>query len=516
MKKTIFILSILSIGLLCFGQNPPKYIKDVYNKIYSSIGSESLEPPKLEIINDALSDYDKNNIACYLPQENIFRIGYKFIDVTRAFGADSNNARSYILSHELAHFFKHKYLREIGTGFASSIDKKAKKTKDSISLSIKEFEADQWAYFYSYISGYKINDIAPRLLDTLYKLYKIPEKLDGYPPLNERKYYAKAAKEKMQSMCDVFDFANLSLMSGEYQMAEVIYSAIYEEGFKSREIRSNLGVAHLLKAIQMIDTSDFKYTLPIKVDFNSRLDQNTRGGKDDEKIVEALDNAILQFEGAIKIDKEYVIAYFNLSQALWLKAYFTKSNSDDYKFYLTKAKEKSNQDEKILADIEVFEATVNLTSNDTETKIKGSKYLNEMAEKGNLLAGINLRKINKNKSILYPAFVNDLLKSVTPSDFDKINLMDTVFKRTRKLICNEINNSKFNSRKWKYLSISQNHIIVEQHKFKQEKQLTNEEIKQIKSTADNVFYRNSGTYYIFSQLILYLYNNDKCTVQLIK
>ena len=47
----------------------------------------------------------------------------------------------------------------------------------------------QWAYFYSYISGYKINNIAPRLLDTLYKVYNIPEDLEGYPSLKERKNY---------------------------------------------------------------------------------------------------------------------------------------------------------------------------------------------------------------------------------------------------------------------------------------------------------------------------------------
>ena len=102
------------------------------------------------------------------------------------------------------------------------------------------------------------------------------------------------------------------------------------------------------------------------------------------------------------IDKEYVAAYFNLSQALWLKAYFTKSNSQDYIFYLSKTKEKSNQNEKILADIELFEAIVNITSNDKEISLKGSKLLNDMAEKGNIIAGLNIRKINQIKSKIMP------------------------------------------------------------------------------------------------------------------
>lgn len=248
-KKINAIIICILLTLNNFGQSTPKYIKDVYNKLYAALSSESYIKPKLEIINDINGGYDKNNIAYYSPQENTFRIGLKFLELTRSFGADSNNARSYIICHELTHFFKHRYLREIGTGFASSIDRKTRKTKDSISLSIKEFEADQWAYFYSYISGYKINDVAPRLLDTLYKVYHIPEKLEGYPSLKERKYYAVASKNKMQSMCEAFDFANMATMTGNYEMAERIYLAIHDEGFQSREIKSNLGTVTFLKAI---------------------------------------------------------------------------------------------------------------------------------------------------------------------------------------------------------------------------------------------------------------------------
>ena len=515
-KKNTAIIICTIFTLNTFGQITPKYIKEVYNKIYASISNESFLQPKLEIIDDINIDYDQNNIASYSPPENTFRVGLKFLQLTRSFGVDSNNARSYILCHELAHFFKHKYLREIGTGFASSIDKKTRNTKDSISLSVKEFEADQWAYFYSYISGYKINDVAPRLLDTLYKVYHISEKLEGYPSLKERKYYAIASKNKMQSMCEAFDFANIATMMGKYDMAEKIYSAIHEEGFQSREIKSNLGTAYFFKAIHLIDTSDFKFILPIMVDFKSRLEENPRGGFDeDDKIVQAIDNAISQFEGAKNIDKEYVAAYFNLSQALWLKAYFTKSNSQDYIFYLSKTKEKSNQNEKILADIEVFEAIVNITSNDKEIRLKGSMLLNEMAEKGNIIAGLNIRKINQIKSKMYPAFVNELLKTFTPSSFDKINLLDTVFKRSKKLFCNEINNPKFQSRKWKDIS-TKDYLIVEQHKLKQEKILTDEEVKQIKSTADNIYNTNNGAYYVFSQLILFVYDGNKCKIQLIK
>jgi hypothetical protein len=515
-KKNSAIIICMLFTLNNFGQSTPKYMNELYNKIYSSIANESFIQPKLEIINDINIPYDQNNIAYYSPPENTFRVGLKFLQLTRSFGVDSNNARSYVLCHELTHFFKHRYLREIGTGFASSIDKKTRKTKDSINLSVKEFEADQWAYFYSYISGYKINDVAPRLLDTLYKVYHIPEVLEEYPSLKERKHYATSAKIKMQSMCEVFDFANIATMMGDYDMAEKIYSTLHEEGFQSREIKSNLGTAYFLKAMHLIDTSDFKYTLPVMIDFNSRLKQNTRGEIDnDDKIVNAIDNAISQFEGAIKIDKEYVAAYFNLSQVLWLKAYFTKSNSQDYIFYLSKTKEKSTQNEKILADIEVFEAIVNITSNDKEISLKGSKLLNNMADKGNIIAAINIRKLNQIKSKTYPDFVNDLLKTVTPSSFDKINLLDTVFKRSKKIYCNEINNPNFQSRKWKYLSTNER-LVVEQHKLKLDKKLTDEQVKQIRNTADNIYYTNNGAYYVFNQLILFLYDNNNCKIQLIK
>ena len=96
-KKNTAIIICTLFTLNTFGQITPKYIKEVYNKIYASISNESFLQPKLEIIDDINIDYDQNNIASYSPPENTFRVGLKFLQLTRSFGVDSNNARSYIL-----------------------------------------------------------------------------------------------------------------------------------------------------------------------------------------------------------------------------------------------------------------------------------------------------------------------------------------------------------------------------------------------------------------------------------
>jgi hypothetical protein len=515
MKKLLNLLVTLILSINSKSQTPPRHIKDLYNKIYTSIAGDNFIQPKLEIINDEKSDFDPNNIAYFSPQENVFRIGVKFLNVTRSFGVDSNNARSYILAHELAHFFKHKHLRELGTGFASSIDKKMKKIKDSINLSVKEFEADQWAYFYSYISGYKINDVAPRLLDTLYKLYKIPSKLEGYPTLKERKSYASSAKVKMQSMCDAFDFANLALIIGNYEMAEIVFTAIHEEGFQSREIKSNLGTAHFLKAIHLIDTSEFKYILPVQIDFKSRLNQNSeRGGiTDNEEIIEALDKSISYYKSTIVIDTDYKLGYFNLSMALWLKGYILNEPNDDYLFYLSKSK---NGNDNNINNIKVFEAIIKLCSKNKIQENEGLTEMKKLAEQNIELAKVNLNYSTATTSKKQlPDWIKNIQNSKLPDNYPKVNTMDSTFKRVS-LRCSEIPGN-IHAKKWKYVRLSGgNSLITEQFIFSESKSISDNEKNELITLCDALYRYENEVFLKFDKLIVCIESNNKCKFQIIR
>lgn len=522
-KRNSAVIILLLITLINFGQSTPKYMNELYNSLFNSLDNGTFSKPKLVIINDL--NLSKKVIAEYVKDDKTIFIGLSFIALTRKFDSDSNNARAHVLSHELAHLFlNHGNSQMIGTSFASVVNnKELRNSKKNIEENIREFEADQWAYFYSYISGYKINNIAPRLLDTLYKVYNIPENLEGYPSLKERKNYAISAKIKMQSMCEAFDFANMATMKGDYDMAERIYIAIHDEGFQSREIKSNLGTVSFLKAIHLIDTSEFKYILPVQIDMNSRLRQSKErsSNMDNEELIIALDNAIRFYDGAIRIDSKYKLGYFNLSMAQWLKGYILQEPKDDYKIYLAKAKDSS--DCKLttseLNNIKTFEAILNLCSKNKLQEQRGLNELTTLANQKFSLAKANLNIINSN-SITYnpsiPQWILTIQNTSLPSNFGKINVLDSTFKRTYSLRCIEVKGNIL-AKRWKYInSNGAPTSMTDQFIFSETKTINEKEKNELVLNCEAIFENNNQTYFKFGNLIVSLSAKNNCSYQIIK
>ena len=175
MIKNSLIIFYLLVTFVLRAQTAPKHINDLYNKIYNSMANGSIIKPKLVLIDDLGWARDKQITANYDPNVKTISIGQSFLNLTSKFNNDSANARAHVLCHELAHLFlNHGYSSVIGTGFASvEINKELKKNKKGLEDKIGELEADQWASFYAYISGFKTNSIAPRLLDSIYKYYNL-------------------------------------------------------------------------------------------------------------------------------------------------------------------------------------------------------------------------------------------------------------------------------------------------------------------------------------------------------
>ena len=134
-----------------------KIKEEIYDNIFLSMSNGGVLKPNLRIIDDTKFERVNQEVATYSPTNKEITIGLSFIELTRKFGKDSNNARVHVLSHELAHLFlNHGYVSVVGTGFASKeINKEFKKTKEFLDDKMGELEADQWAFFYSYIAGYK-------------------------------------------------------------------------------------------------------------------------------------------------------------------------------------------------------------------------------------------------------------------------------------------------------------------------------------------------------------------------
>ncbi len=319
----------------------------------------------------------------------------------------------------------------------------------------------------------------------------------------------------MESLYNSFDFANLCLMHADYEMAEVIFHSILNEGFKSREVISNLGVSYLLNAISLMDSSEMKYVLPIQIDYKSRIKQaNSRGITDNEEIKELLIQANDNFMTSTIIDPKYAIGYFNLSISNWLLG-----KTEDADFYLKKCIELN--DTTLNKKIELYTAIKNLNSVNSETISKGLKTLENLSNQGYGLAQLNL-KIYKNQDIASTkqsalfSFLNKLEKKTLTENFsNSTNVLDSTFKmdKGKTLSCKQIN-GEYTARKWKAIMNDKSHIIY-QYTFKEDLNMadfTKENALYLDS--DGVFESGERKYFIFGDIIV-IETKEKYNYQII-
>jgi hypothetical protein len=518
-KLLVFIVSI-SMCSFSKGEGVPKYVSEVYNKVFNSISNGEVSKPKLVLIDDLKSE--KKAIADYSPSKGTITIGQSLIELTRKFGIDSSNARAHIFSHELAHLFlNHGYASVIGTGFASKeMNIEFKKAKLSLEDNLGELEADQWAFFYAYISGYKTKEVVPKLLDTIYKYYKLNDGLlNNYPKLSERKKYAKDAYVKMKSMCEAYDFANLSLIHGDFKLSIAIYEAIRNEGFKSREIFSNLGLANLLSSLKNKGYPEIDFVLPLQIDLDTRLNQDgTRGLGDQDDTDEQINIAIENFNKAIKIDPEYFIGYFNLAITSWLK-----NDGINLELNLERAKKLMKADQNDI--VSLFESIMRFKSTDSKTIQQGLKEIESLSKKGNALATLNLNLINKveievNQEKKYPEFItkNFDFKNLPTNFKESKNILDSTFYKLaigNEFSCKEVV-EKITYRRWKFKKGEQ-YLIGKQYIFDNNSYvLTDKDKLELIAGAKTVFELDNGLYLVFGDLILKIDLSNILNVQIIK
>jgi len=512
--KPFLILSLILKTVTLLSQSPPPYINKIYNDLFYSISNGDLSKPKLLVYNDI--NIEKKLVSIYSPSKGTITIGQSFIDLTSRFGKDSNNARAHVFSHELAHLFlNHGYTSIIGTGFASKeISEKFKKEKSILEDSLGEYEADQWAFFYSYIAGYQTNQIVPRLLDSIYSFYNLKDaQLTSYPTLKERKNYANQANEKMKLMCESFDFANIALMHGDYNFAAGIFELIRDEGFKSREIFSNLGLAHLLRAIELADEGEIDFKLPLQIDLNTRLRQEATRSLEDDAAFDALNKAIENFQKAIRVDENYFYGYMNLAIAYWLIQDYT-----NYEFFLIKAKKLCPSNK--IQDLIILESIVKCKSKEDSIKQLGLSALDSLANAGNKLAEINSKLLRgeKNNRNAIPLIIDSLKKiNLTLTTLNSVNFIKDAFKRDvyNNLTCDQVD-GKILYRKWRY-SKGDYPIIVLQYFLKNGLIKLDEKTERELLNSASAHLKGPNFYFLlFDNILLKIYENKTCEVQVIK
>ena len=200
-----FTIIFICLSFCSFGQtSSKKQIEQVFNKLVLAYGN-SKAAPKLMYFQETVK---ATTPALYTsnPQPTI-KFDLKFYELCRTFGKDSLNAVSVVLGHELAHHYnEHTFCSDFAFALRNKNDtlsSKLKLTSKTEKMSL-ETQADHKGLFYAAAAGYNPFDIQERLLDEIYKYYKLPDVNPGYPSKQERKDIAKTVRDKSEKLYITF------------------------------------------------------------------------------------------------------------------------------------------------------------------------------------------------------------------------------------------------------------------------------------------------------------------------
>ncbi len=296
----------------------------VYDNLLNSIGNTNPRAPELLIKNST------RNPAGYNPLKKQISIEKKVLEICFSFGADSLNALSFILAHELGHHYRHHgWMSQYASLDFSRTLKSQHSTPEQ--RQVYETEADIYSGFYAHMAGYDAMKVAESFLDSIYKNYSLPNEIENYPSLKERKAIVLNNKKEFEELKIIFDLANILMSSGNYSYAQELFQYILDKGFTSREIYNNLGLCYVYEALELnIESKDFNLIFPFKLDVNSRLvsQSSTRGYMStSERAKSLLHDAQKEFEKSIHLDPDYSLAKENLYYSQLVLAFLGETQS---------------------------------------------------------------------------------------------------------------------------------------------------------------------------------------------
>ncbi len=247
----------------------------------------------------------------------IIKIDQQLINICFSLGKDSINALAFILSHELSHYYRDdnwcmdyaKFKFKSNPAIAKKMKEASEQNKE------KEAIADKEGLLHAGIAGYYSFTVFDKLINAIYKNYKLQDNLEGYPTKETRKVINKDARTDAQKWLAVFDAGTILTYASKYQEAIDCFTFLSKK-FPSREVFNNLGTAQLLWAIKIKPPEAIEYIYPVEIDPKSRLNNslNTNRAIDSTARFEELLNMALQnFEKAKQIDPQYQKAYVNLA-----------------------------------------------------------------------------------------------------------------------------------------------------------------------------------------------------------
>jgi tetratricopeptide (TPR) repeat protein len=311
---TQFVILFLLNGLTIQAQpleTKKAVLTIVFNKIIYAYGNAKA-PPVLEIVP---SKTQVKYIASYVSSPTpTIKIDEQLYDICTKYGNDSLNALSIILSHELAHYYNdHSWCSD----YAFAVRGKIKITKED--KVTHEREADNFGLYHSCIAGYEPFHIYDKLIDRIYKDYKLQEINPGYPSKSERKVICDEAEKKIKELYPYFTKGLEEIQKKQFASAIQCFEYL-NRYFPSRENYNNAGTAKTLWALQLKPLERVEYInplfrYPIEIDADSRIKVSGNRTIDEDALImdSLLISAKSDFEKSIHLDPKYTKAYINLA-----------------------------------------------------------------------------------------------------------------------------------------------------------------------------------------------------------
>lgn len=316
--KKGLILLFIGLSSFMFGQTKSKkQINSVFDQLVVAFGNS--KPAPVFKIRDGKSAKPAEYSTKSTP--TIFIDSYVY-EICRSYGKDSLNSLSIILSHELVHYYEdHTFCADYAVATRYKNKTLAPKLiKSSLISSIeKETEADQKSLFYASAAGFSPFGLYTNLINRLYKDYKFPNELDGYPSKQERIIYAKNAEEKAKELFGYFQTGLKAMEEKKYD--EAILNFKTASIIPYRENLNNIGVAKVRKALLLkVKTSEEykfpnRFLYPLEVENKSRLAIGTTRSVEDrqKQMTDLLTSAQKDFQEAIRLDPTFTKGYVNLA-----------------------------------------------------------------------------------------------------------------------------------------------------------------------------------------------------------
>lgn len=241
------------------------------------------------------------------------------------FGAHQPDALALLLGHELVHFYaNHQWITQFGRP-----QRFAKGPASNSANATAERQADYLCTFYTYLAGYQPYKICEPLITTIYKHYRLPDKLEGYPTRQERIETAHESRKEAQELIAAFRAGLLLMSTGSYLEAEQAFLYVIRQneaiGLKGpKEAYNNAAAAILWQLIENTDNSRMPYYLPIESDVRLRkLRDRTSSGYPPAQEQAMLNRCDNYLDKALAIDKSYHSALLN-----WMSARLLAGNPE--------------------------------------------------------------------------------------------------------------------------------------------------------------------------------------------